>query len=1158
MTTRGNVTSITRYSNAAAGTGAVTRNFTYDSLGNLLTAQLDCCNQESVHYVVGNQYSYPDTVTRGPAGGPQFATSATYNFDYGLVTSSTDENSQTTQYQYDNMMRLIGTTLPPQNGVAVQLNTVFDDAAQVPTVTNSTANSGNTGISVATLDGLGHVMQVDNKDGTTLISTVKNVYDQIWRRTQVSNPFTTGNPLYTTFIYDGLSRIKQVTPPSAGFTQYQYSGNSVLVTDPAGKQRKNFSDALGRLIEVDEPGWGDALTSHGSVIIDGFEGSTCLLVDGCDFPWQYVYDTGTVSITVNSSTKSASYFSSSTPSSIAVDLANAINADSAYPVTASITGATVYLTSRQGGTSANYSLSASSSTNDPGDFGSASFNGTRSGPNLTGGQDAVSPGTPSISRPLMTTYGYDALDHLLSVSQAAMQLLNGNPVSGQPRGYSYDSLGRLTSTTTPESGTVSTYYTTSGGANCAGDPSRPCRVQDARNIWKTFTYDGINRPSGVSYSDGTPSVTYTYDNGSFALDRLTKITEGANSQTFTYDNFGRITQVDNLIDTTHYLIGYAYNKLSQPTSITYPSGRVVAQSFDSVGRLCAIGAAGSTCTAGTSYLNGLSYNAAGEALGFTLGNNVQSQFTYNDHLQLASLRYFKSGSPDILNLGYDYTSTAVPGNNGQIQAVHFYTAPGTEDATKSEYFTYDAWSRLKAANTGTVSASVPGTWSLTWGYDRLGNRLTQAFVGGNLPGGIGQPNLSIDTATNRIQTSPYVFDNAGNMTHDATAAYSFDGANRMTSANSGAATYTYFGPLRIKKAVGGTTTTYVYSGVKPIAEYVGASLSKEYIYSGGRLLATIAGSTTTYHHPDHLSNRAETDATGNIVRSFNHFPYGETWYEPTGTDKDKFTSYERDSATGETGLDYAMFRGYSSGLARFMSADLLSGRLDAPQSLNRYGYTGNDPINWIDPLGLETVYFMLGNCVYSYESTSSVGSDGKTTVTAGPNHLENCSPGSTPGSTPGENPPGVGGATGSPHPPLQDSPSGPGGGNPKGKQKSAPRQKCEQDAQQKHANARAKVPVIALNGAAIAMWVGIGLAAGGGCAIGATGGGVVGGIILNAPGAGLGAVGGCIDGAALAVTAAAPEIILTMTLVGGITYVVERHDAELEFRDDLAVCAQIP
>ncbi|MBZ5532896.1 MAG: RHS repeat-associated core domain-containing protein [Acidobacteriia bacterium] len=236
-------------------------------------------------------------------------------------------------------------------------------------------------------------------------------------------------------------------------------------------------------------------------------------------------------------------------------------------------------------------------------------------------------------------------------------------------------------------------------------------------------------------------------------------------------------------------------------------------------------------------------------------------------------------------------------------------------------------------------------------------------------GGIGQPNLSIDAATNRIQTSPYVFDNAGNMTHDATAAYTFDGANRMTSANSGAATYTYFGPLRIKKAVGGVTTTYVYSGAKPIAEYVGTTISKEYIYVGGQLLATIVGSSITYHHPDHLSNRAETDATGNIVRFFGHFPYGETWYEPTGTDKDKFTSYERDLGAGETGLDYTMFRGYSSGLARFMSADLLGGHLGTPQSLNRYSYALNDPINLVDPTGLdgdhEDAHFTGSGCMYT-------------------------------------------------------------------------------------------------------------------------------------------------------------------------------------------------
>src|SRR6266404_2031733 len=42
--------------------------------------------------------------------------------------------------------------------------------------------------------------------------------------------------------------------PAAVLPSNDYSGNTVTVTDPAGKQRKNVTDALGRLVEVDEPG----------------------------------------------------------------------------------------------------------------------------------------------------------------------------------------------------------------------------------------------------------------------------------------------------------------------------------------------------------------------------------------------------------------------------------------------------------------------------------------------------------------------------------------------------------------------------------------------------------------------------------------------------------------------------------------------------------------------------------------------------------------------------------------------------------------------------------------------------------------------------------------------------------------------------------------
>jgi RHS repeat-associated protein len=185
---------------------------------------------------------------------------------------------------------------------------------------------------------------------------------------------------------------------------------------------------------------------------------------------------------------------------------------------------------------------------------------------------------------------------------------------------------------------------------------------------------------------------------------------------------------------------------------------------------------------------------------------------------------------------------------------------------------------------------------------------------------------------------------------------------------------TYFGPLRIKKVVGATTTRYLYSGSKPIAEYVNGSTtpSKEYIYAGSTLLATIAGTSTTYHHPDHLSNRAETDTTGAVVRSAGHFPFGESWYE-NSSDPMKFTSYIRDSSTGESGLDYALFRQYSSGQGRFMSADLMARSIHLPQSLNRYNYTGSNPTNMIDPLGLTWVDFTQRFCTNTSQDGKASG-----------------------------------------------------------------------------------------------------------------------------------------------------------------------------------------
>jgi RHS repeat-associated protein len=952
--TRGNVTSITRYTNAAAGTGPIVRNFSYDSLGNTRNALMDCCNSMAYNFSSTTQYTAPDSIVRGPITGPQFTTSFTYNPDNGDVLTSTDENGQSTQYQYDSMNRPTATLLPAQGGTVVQLNSSYGDSASPLTLTSSTTNAGNTAQTVTTIDGMGHTLQVDNKDGGTTVGSTAYKYDLLWRNAQVSNPFAPGaTPVYTTFTYDGLGRATQIAAPSAGYTQLQYSGNSVTITDPSGKIRKNYTDALGRLIEVDEPGWGDAEPGMGTITIGGSEHSVCTIFFN-NVCHHTVFDSGSVNLTVNGSTKTATYISTSTTSSVASDLAGFINGDTLFPVTATVSGSSLVLTARASGATTNYSLSSSATTSDPTDFSGPSFGITLPTPaSLSGGVGATPQSSPTLTRAFVTTYAYDLLNNLTSAALAATTgPLSGVTHAGQPHSYTYDGLGRLTSSVTPEAGTVTTFYTDAGGNVCAINASLPCRRQDARGILKTLTYDGVNRPLTISYSDTTPGVTFAYDAGgsaAFALGRLTSISENSNSQTYTYDNLGHVKSVTQNIDAVAYPVQYTYNLLGQVATTTYPSGRVATQSYSSIGQMASL------ASGGTTYLNSLSYNAAGQMLGMTLGNGIQGSFSYNDHQQIAALRYFKSGvTPDPLNLGYDYTSATQLNNNGQIQAVHYFTQPGVEDLTKTELFTYDPWSRLAAAQTGTVNTTTLETWSLTWGYDRLGNRKQQTLVNGDMPGGVGQPNFTMDENTNRI--TGFSYDGAGNLSGDSAFTYTYDGASRMKQAQQVASpntitATTYFGQLRIKKVVGSNTTRYIYSGSMPIAEYANGSLSKEYLYAGSSLLATIAGASTTYHHPDHLSIRAETDASGTPINSIGNLPYGDPWYG-TSVDQFKFGNYVRDNSSGETGLDYAQARFYSTAMGRFMNEDPIGGMLSTPQSLNSYSYVGGDPVNRTDPTGM--------------------------------------------------------------------------------------------------------------------------------------------------------------------------------------------------------------
>lgn len=148
-------------------------------------------------------------------------------------------------------------------------------------------------------------------------------------------------------------------------------------------------------------------------------------------------------------------------------------------------------------------------------------------------------------------------------------------------------------------------------------------------------------------------------------------------------------------------------------------------------------------------------------------------------------------------------------------------------------------------------------------------------------------------------------------------------------------------------------TVYIYAAGKDVAEYdngaAPGSPSREYIYSGELLLATLTSTSTTYHHFDHLSVRLSTDTSGSKIGEQGHFPYGEAWYTANTTTKFIFTSYERDS---ESGNDYAMARYYHVRFGRFCSADPVMGNPVDPQSWNRYVYVRDNPVGIVDPAGM--------------------------------------------------------------------------------------------------------------------------------------------------------------------------------------------------------------
>lgn len=257
---RGNVTSVTRYADAANATGATTDTYTYDIAGNLLTATSDCCQQRATTYTKTYEYAYPTAEARGNTG--QLTTSATYDFNTGLVRTTTDENSNTSTNDYwpETLRHLI------TFNNSTYFNTYYQDGLTSSVMRRVwfDQQGGNDRVieTYHYFNGRGAVRR--SFSGYTAANewrTSDIEYDVMGRPYRTSNPYYSSgassnvNPsgLWTTVAYDALGRSISTTSPDGNVAQASYAGNVTTLTDQAGRQRRRISDALGRLERLDEP-----------------------------------------------------------------------------------------------------------------------------------------------------------------------------------------------------------------------------------------------------------------------------------------------------------------------------------------------------------------------------------------------------------------------------------------------------------------------------------------------------------------------------------------------------------------------------------------------------------------------------------------------------------------------------------------------------------------------------------------------------------------------------------------------------------------------------------------------------------------------------------------------------------------------------------------